>query len=142
MEWDPLLNSLVNVENAEYREYLRHLNHQIDQHINEEVNYEQYLNTLLREHDNYETKLQLEKLNSEIELYEIFDDDDSMVATTFRQLDEIPTHITLNVQSILEFRRKNNLLSNYLKNDDNAYVSFILNIANIIHHINSTKTKN
>lgn len=93
MEWNPVQNSLFQVDDMEHRDYLRRLNVQIAEHERDEVNYQRYLNDLIKEYDENELK----RLSSEIENYEIFKDE-IVIVQHFSRLDEISTDITLQFE--------------------------------------------
>lgn len=129
MEWDPIQNCFVRIENAIHGTFLQTLNFQLEQYETEQVNYDHYLNHIMSEYD----QNQLKELNSKIMFFESSYD---QITSKFLNLDEIPNHFFFIIKRILKFRSINNLFPNNIKNDNVAYMQYIINIANILSYIN------
>lgn len=129
MEWNPILNNIVQVDSLEEENYLIYLNQEIDDYLLYERNYEAYLN-YLEEPINNDTHLY--QINNLIKQFEI---NNNLITNKYKLWKEVPNYVQNKILKIFEIKINNNEIN--LKNfeNDDIFYSYLLKLTNIAYSL-------
>lgn len=129
MEWNPILNNFVQVENLEEENYLINLNQEIDDYLRYERNYEDYLNYL---EEPIDIDTHLHYINNLIKQFEM---DNNLITIKYKKWHEVPNYVKNKILKIFEIKINNNEINLENFKNDKIYYSYLLKLTNIAYSL-------